>query len=393
MAAGGHVPVLDGLRGIAILLVLFLHFTPYAPGLGPPTSLVDVFFVRTSQTGWMGVDLFFVLSGFLITGILYDTKGSKHYFRQFYARRVLRIFPLYYAVLALFLIVLPSLHIFDSVTRELRSDAVWYWTYLYNMKVAATGFRPSGAFGHFWSLAVEEQFYLVWPIVVLWLGRRHLLLACAVAVVAALACRLALSFTGYVVLPNVWMPARMDALAVGAFVAVMARQPNGLAALRRWAGPVAVAAALPLAIMLRYHVAVDTLAHTLLALFFGASLVLTLNARAGGPLARTMASPFLRFFGRYSYALYVFHPLLLWFKPAFSLAFVPTVFGSLLPAYLLWLALSIGATVAVALVSWHLLEKQFLKMKKYFPYQSAGASPSPTGITLEPLAFTRPATS
>jgi peptidoglycan/LPS O-acetylase OafA/YrhL len=339
------------------------------------------------------VDLFFVLSGFLITGILYDTKGSKHYFRQFYARRVLRIFPLYYAVLALFLIVLPSLHIFDSVTRELRSDAVWYWTYLYNMKVAATGFRPSGAFGHFWSLAVEEQFYLIWPIVVLWLGRRHLLVACAVAVVAALACRLALSFTGYVVLPNVWMPARMDALAVGAFIAVMARQPNGLAVLRRWAAPVAVAAALPLAILLRYHVAVATVAHTLLALFFGAILVLTVVAPAGGPLARTMASPFLRFFGRYSYALYVFHPLLLWFKPAFSLAFVPAVFGSLLPAYLLWLALSIGATVVVALISWHLLEKQFLKMKKYFPYQSVGASPSPTAITLEPLAFTRPTTS
>ena len=389
----GHIPALDGLRGIAILLVLFLHFAPYAPGLGPPTSLVDRLYVRASETGWIGVDLFFVLSGFLITGILWDTKGSRRYFRQFYARRFLRIFPLYYAVLALFLIVLPSLHIFDSVTKELRSDAVWYWTYLYNMKVAATGFRPFDAFGHFWSLAVEEQFYLIWPIAVLWLGRRHLLVTCVVAVVAALACRLVLSSTGYVVLPNVWMPARMDALAVGAFIAVMARQPDGLAMLRRWAAPVAVAAALPLAVLLRYNVALTTVAHTLTALLFGAILVLSLVAPPSGPLARTTASPFLRFFGRYSYALYVFHPLLLWFKPVFSLAFIPTLFGSLLPAYAVWLALSIGATVGLALLSWHLVEKQFLKMKKYFPYQSADASPATTARLARSSARMHPQTS
>jgi peptidoglycan/LPS O-acetylase OafA/YrhL len=391
--SGRHIPVLDGLRGIAILLVLFLHFAPYAPGLGRPTSLMDRLYVRVAETGWLGVDLFFVLSGFLITGILYDTKGSKHYFRQFYARRFLRIFPLYYAVLALFLIVLPWLHIFDSVTKELRGEAAWYWTYLYNFKVAATGFRTSGALSHFWSLAVEEQFYLIWPIVVLWLGRKHLLVICAAAVVAALACRLALSFTGYVVLPDVWTPARMDALAVGAFIAVMARQPDGLAVMRRWATPVAVAAALPLAVMLRYNVAVTTVAHTLGALLFGAILVVSLIAPASGPLVRTTASPFLTFFGRYSYALYIFHPLLLWFKPVFSLAFVPTVFGSLLPAYLLWLVMSIGATVAVALVSWHLLEKQFLKMKRFFPYHPADPPPATIAITWEPFSFSKAARS
>src|SRR5258706_538487 len=192
---GGHIPALDGLRGVAILLVLVLHFAPYAPGLQAPTVLLDRLYLRVSGIGWTGVDLFFVLSGYLITGILYDTRGSKHYFRQFYARRFLRIFPLYYVALALFLIILPWPHSFDSVIRELRGDAVWYWTYLYNMRVAATGFLPSSALGHFWSLAVEEQFYLIWPIVVLWLGRKHLIVTCAVAVVAALACRLSMSST------------------------------------------------------------------------------------------------------------------------------------------------------------------------------------------------------
>jgi peptidoglycan/LPS O-acetylase OafA/YrhL len=372
---GGHIPALDGLRGIAILLVLFLHFAPYAPGIAPPTALVDRLYLRASGTGWMGVDLFFVLSGFLITGILYDTKGSMHYFRQFYARRFLRIFPLYYVALALFLIVLPWQQTFDSVRRELRGDAVWYWTYLYNMRVAVTGFLPSSALGHFWSLAVEEQFYLIWPIVVLWLGRKHLIVTCTVAVVAALACRLALSSTGYVVLPDVWMPARMDALAVGAFIALMIRAPSELALVRRWARPTILAAALPLGVLLRYNVALLTVAHSLVALLSGAILVLCLTATPKGSLATVATSPILRFFGRYSYALYVFHHPLLWFRPVFSLAFVPTIFGSQLPAYLLWLAISIGVTVAVALVSWHLLEKPFLEMKRFFPYHAAEAPP------------------
>jgi peptidoglycan/LPS O-acetylase OafA/YrhL len=383
----GHILALDGLRGIAILLVLVFHFAPYAPGLHVPTVLLDRLYLRVSEIGWTGVDLFFVLSGYLITRILYDTKGSKHYFRQFYVRRFLRIVPLYYVALALFLIVLPLPHSFDWIRKDLRADAVWYWTFLYNMRVAGTGFLPSGALQHFWSLAVEEQFYLIWPIVVLWLGRKHLIATCAVAIVAALAYRLALSSTGYVALPDVWMPARMDGLAVGALIALMARVPTGLALLRRWATPVAVAAALPLAILLRYNVALSTVAHTLTALLFGAILVLCLPVTPRSSLATGAASPILRFFGRYSYALYVFHNPLLWFRPVFSLAFIPTVFGSQLPAYLLWLAISIGATVAVAVVSWHLLEKPFLKMKKFFPYHSADTLPSTRRIASEPLAF------
>jgi len=180
---------LDGLRGVAILLVLFLHFI-IGQGVPAPSVLVDWWFIGIVRAGWMGVDLFFVLSGFLITGILLDTKGSRHYFRQFYTRRVLRIFPLYYGSLVLFLILLPTLFPDDQVLHDLHADAVWFWTYLYNVKVAAAGFTPSSALGHFWSLAVEEQFYLIWPIVVLCLGRRHLLGAFWAGVVGALLCRI-----------------------------------------------------------------------------------------------------------------------------------------------------------------------------------------------------------
>jgi peptidoglycan/LPS O-acetylase OafA/YrhL len=375
-----RIPTLDGLRGIAILLVLLLHFGQFGHGLPAPTVLVDRIFIRLVRTGWMGVDLFFVLSGFLITGILTDTKGDRGYFRQFYARRVLRIFPLYYAALALFLIVLPLLVPNHWVLTALRADAVWYWTYLYNMKVAVTGFLPSSALGHFWSLCVEEQFYLVWPVVVLYLSRKNLLIACGVAVVSALIVRLVLSMSGYVVLPDVWMPSRMDALAVGAFIAVMVRQPGGVAILRRWAVPIIVATGLPLGVLLRYNIALPTVAHTLVALLFGAVLVLCLTASPLSTLRKTTESSTLGFFGRYSYALYVFHPPLIWFKPAFSLAFVPTVFGSQLPGYLLWLVISIGACVVVALISWHLIEAPFLKLKRLFPYQS----PVAQNVTIYP---------
>src|SRR5439155_11152746 len=132
------------------------------------------------------------------------------------------------------------------VLRDLRADEVWYWSYLYNMKVAATGYGPSSALGHFWSLAVEEQFYLFWPLVVLWLSTRKLLAACTVAMVTGLVCRITLSLTGHVVLVNVWTLSAMDALAIGAFIAVASRQPGGLSMMRRWARPVAAVTAVPL---------------------------------------------------------------------------------------------------------------------------------------------------
>jgi peptidoglycan/LPS O-acetylase OafA/YrhL len=329
----------------------------------------------------MGVDLFFVLSGFLITGILYDTKGSANYFRQFYARRVLRIFPLYYGTLAIFLIILPALFPHHWVLQDLKADAAWYWSYLYNMKVATTGYRPSSALGHLWSLAVEEQFYLVWPLAVLWLRTRHLLTVCVVAMLTALVCRITLAVTGYTVLVNVWTLSSMDALAIGAFIAVVVRQPGDLSMMKRWAGTIAAATGLPVAalfageaVSLIPHMVLMTVGHTLLAVFFGAILLVVLSSAPTSKIGKAAANPLLRFFGKYSYALYLFHPLLLWFSPIawLNLDFrsVPTVFGSQLPAYVLWLAFAVGLTMAAALVSWHLWEKQFLKLKRLFPYES-----------------------
>src|SRR3982074_1503320 len=151
------IPQLDALRGLAVLLVL-LHNTDVYPSLH--LRLI-------SGNGWMGVDLFFVLSGFLITEILLDTKQSEGYFRNFYARRCLRIWPLYYSVLLFMFVIVPILRPSEAHTVfEARSSPWWaYPVFLQNFLIPIPT-MATGALGVTWSLAVEEQFYLVWPLVV-----------------------------------------------------------------------------------------------------------------------------------------------------------------------------------------------------------------------------------
>jgi peptidoglycan/LPS O-acetylase OafA/YrhL len=170
-----HSPTLDGVRGLAILLVLLFHGAyPYhliAPD--HPFALFDF--------GWMGVDVFFVLSGFLITGILLEAKRRPRYFVHFYGRRTLRIFPLYYLVLGVVFIVMPLL-VSDLELGAPESNQVYLWTYTSNLYTAYMGqwMFHSGTvdLNHTWSLAIEEQFYLLWPLLVRWTSRRSLIWIC-----------------------------------------------------------------------------------------------------------------------------------------------------------------------------------------------------------------------
>ena len=153
----GHLPALDGLRGLAILLVLLRHFTEGAE----LRSKSGRWLAAALDAGWIGVDLFFVLSGFLITGILLEARRSQHYFRNFYVRRTLRIFPLYYGVLAVIFGIAPWLGwLVPEVGPEEHSQA-WLWAYGTNIIMSWTG-SPLLKHGwlnlnHFWSLAVEEH--------------------------------------------------------------------------------------------------------------------------------------------------------------------------------------------------------------------------------------------
>src|ERR1700677_2473843 len=184
----GHIPALDGVRGVAILLVLINHFSP-EKDYG--NTLAKIFQpVTNSMT--VGVDLFFVLSGFLITGILLRSRSSNRYFRNFYSRRALRIFPLYYFVLILLAIGLHVIPSWRNLTT-LRDAWPWYWFYGTNYLICQTGFtfldHAQVSLGHFWSLAVEEHFYLFWPLMVWLLSDRALLRLCIALMVIAPICR------------------------------------------------------------------------------------------------------------------------------------------------------------------------------------------------------------
>ena len=374
----GHWPGLDGLRGVAILMVLVLHFTHYG-GMQASASF-DRLFYRVAVAGWVGVDLFFVLSGFLITGILYDSKGSRHYFRNFYVRRSLRIFPLYYLALFVFCVALPRLAPASPDLAALAQQSGWYWTYLVNLKVALVGWSSAGHIEHFWSLSIEEQFYLVWPIVLFCLRRRLLIGLCLASLAVSLIVRLSLVQAGEAVAAYVLTPARLDTLAIGALLALVARGPDGLARLRRWAVPAAGTAALGLAILIAWRQGLDAedsavqlIGYPVLAVFFGALLSMILTQPLASPLSQIMSSTGLRFFGRYSYALYVIHHPLVFFlrSQGVSVYAWPRAFGLQSPAQLVFIVCATGLALAGALLTWHLCELPFLKLKRLFPYEPA----------------------
>jgi peptidoglycan/LPS O-acetylase OafA/YrhL len=341
---GAHVPALDGVRGVAILMVLVLHLT--TDGGIEPTIALDRLFCRLAMLGWGGVDLFFVLSGYLITGILYDTKGGAHFLRNFYVRRFLRIFPLYYGFLALWFVVLPRLYTWPEGFQT-ASSPLWSWAYLTNVLQALQrhlGAAPTYT-GHFWSLAVEEQFYIFWQIVVLLCRRRSLMRLCLASLGGSLLVRLGLVLAGNELAAYVLTPARMDTLGVGAFLALAARGPHGLARFRRWAWPVAAVAAMAFVAVLWIEMPppyqsllVRTVGYTVLACLFGALLILAVTSTPEAAMGRIFGHPSLTFFGRYSYALYIFHLPVAFFveRHLFSVRALPTLMHSQLPGQLVF---------------------------------------------------------
>jgi peptidoglycan/LPS O-acetylase OafA/YrhL len=214
-APGGHTgrqyyPALDGLRGLAILLVVVYH----------NFGFIDVFFF-----GWLGVDLFFVLSGFLITDILLKTVGSADYLRNFYARRVLRIFPLYYLCLILFLVVLPNLDVAFDI-KYYTDNQLWIWTYLQNWLYIFKDPAQTNTLNHLWSLAVEEQFYLLWPLVILLIRKPgHLLVCMGLLLVGVLGLRLWIwnNHVADLAYFNLYTFTRIDGICIGCMIALLQR--------------------------------------------------------------------------------------------------------------------------------------------------------------------------
>lgn len=280
-------PALDGIRGIAVVAVMIFHFFLF--GRMVPARGLDRAAAAVANTGWVGVDLFFVLSGFLITGILFDARGEPRFLRTFYARRVLRICPVYFGVLVVFFLVLPRLFPSSAAVHANTTGQIWFWTYLSNVQIALYGWSASSVYvDHFWSLAIEEQFYLLWPFAVALISRQSLVRTCGVIVGASLLLRIWLHAHGLQTAAFVLTATRMDSLAIGAALALAVRDAAQLRTVLRWVRPLLATTITLLAVIClarggfeKSDPVVGTVGYTLIGLTFSGVLLLAITAPEG----------------------------------------------------------------------------------------------------------------
>ena len=368
-----YTPALDGVRGIAILLVLIHHFTVFSPSGPFEAGLASV-----ALLGWSGVDLFFVLSGFLITGILIDARGSDRYFGSFYARRSLRIFPLYFLMVFLSFVVLPRLPSLQLILAGPTEVPQWpYWTYLVNFAVAERNQFLHGVLDIAWSLAIEEQFYLVWAVVVWALSPRWLGPLCAFIVLLAPTLRnLAVSGGTEPISVYVLPHFRADTLALGGLLAWLGRRGSleSLAWMSPYAFVLGVAGAMAVAVFAAspwwWEPAMQRFGYSLLALAGGALIVTAVTRPTRSLWQRALSASWLRACGKYSYCMYLVHLPISRLLQEYLLApeEFPAILGAVWPAQIVYYVVASVATFMVAWVSWHGFEAPILKLKARFPY-------------------------
>jgi peptidoglycan/LPS O-acetylase OafA/YrhL len=365
-----HIPVLDGVRGMAISMVLIFHFWQgleayhFSPQVARLLTLASI--------GQKGVDLFFVLSGFLITGILLRTKGSPHYFKNFYIRRSLRIFPLYFAVVFGCLIAGSLL----SLPQFQWKNNWWYLFYLQNV---AFTFWPASIAGpgHFWSLAVEEHYYLLWPLIVHMFNRRALTVFSLSLIAGAVLVRVIFLTAGSDVFT--FTLCRMDALAFGSLLAIVFTSDIHWQTVVRWTRrlvlPVAgVAFASFFILSGTGNTILQAFKYTLFALLCAFVIMLALSPGGGNPAPRVFSLGWLRSMGKTSYAMYVFHPFIYGqvINRFYQASWSP-VRGMFRTSLLVEFTLAVGLTILVSWISWIAFEQPLLKLKNRFCYQTGHA--------------------
>jgi peptidoglycan/LPS O-acetylase OafA/YrhL len=370
IADTARIPALDGLRGVASLMVVAYHFGPHIVRDGGPFQ-----FLHNVPPFWFhGVDLFFVLSGFLISGILVTIKDSPRYFRTFYARRAFRIFPLYYAVLIGYVIALTVLQSQASSLGRLFEHPLPLWSYafyLQNFAMAAGGtFGPIWLAGT-WSLAVEEQFYTSLPLVIKNIGERALFRLALVAIAAAPLLRALVQKFKFVpgVSSYVLLPTHMDALAVGVCVMLLLRHHHHT--LRSNRRKVVVGSIIlglawtvypyvpnPQAIRLAF---IET---TMNSAVFGAILLCLLMLPGSSP-ARFLSTRLMRGIGDLAYSTYLFHPIVLCVVFRVTRNADPALRTS---ADLAAIAMALVLTLGASWLSWSTFESQLVRVGRRFRY-------------------------
>jgi peptidoglycan/LPS O-acetylase OafA/YrhL len=351
-----RIPELDGIRAIAIWMVMVMHALvafPYPASIPKPVLLVI-------GHGWLGVDLFFVLSGFLITGILLDAKGKPRYFKTFYARRFFRIMPLYFTLVI----------VWSFFYRSYGSYFVLSSVFLANLAPLFHIRAPHGP-STLWSLAIEEQFYLVWPLLVLLLSRRKLLAVAVALVVLEPFIRGIHAYRGMnaqLIYNLTWC--RCDGLALGALFAIWVRSKR-FSVKSSYVVAAALLGALLLltvggsfwGLMKGYTVASASLRYTQAYMFYGAVFALVL-AHQGSIWTAPLRWKFMQLSGALSYCLYLIHVSI----GEVYQRLIGNSLGTTMATTLLRAVVMIGTAFLVAMVSKRFLEDPCMRLKdKLFP--------------------------
>jgi peptidoglycan/LPS O-acetylase OafA/YrhL len=359
--AGKHCVELDGVRGLAILLVTLYRFSKELD----PTYWPSWLTIACFRVGERGVDLFFVLSGFLITSILLQSKNSPHYFQHFFIRRSLRIFPLYFLALFIFVWIVPTLLPNVEMFQKPVDKQFYLWTYLSNFKMAFENAWCFGPLDHFWSLAVEEHFYFIWPVVIYFASTRRALMISIATIVLIGAGRIACSsIDSLSVAVEVLSVFRFDALCLGTSIALLLSQAPSAKKHMGWLW----LAIVPIAVLCVASAMLDkrvlTLPHTLCPIVWAALLWQLLGSKPTARIASFFRNPSLRWLGKYSYAMYVFQlPLIVLVAPLINVQALTELVREPTLAGFLYINTMFGITCILAWISFHAFEKHFLKLK------------------------------
>lgn len=337
------IPQLDAVRGIAILVVMLHNSISKYPSL----PLQSVF-----SKGWMGVDLFFVLSGFLITGILVDAKESEGYFKNFYARRCLRIWPLYYSVLVFMFVIVPLLRPSEGSTLSAHSSPWWaYPLFLQNFLVHPPT-SATGPLGVTWSVAIEEQFYAVWAVVVRYCSHFQLRVMAIAVICCSPLLRFYLSLHHVNIYSNVFC--RLDGLMAGGLLALVVRSANFSSSRFLKVAWAVLLVAVPLSFVTETF---DTHWITFSLSTFASTAFVYLSLFARQKWFRAaVTNRWLIYTGTISYGLYLLHKIPFDGMQSLNVNWFPP----------LMLLSGLALSYAIAFVSWNVLEKPFLKLKRFF---------------------------
>jgi peptidoglycan/LPS O-acetylase OafA/YrhL len=338
----------------------------------------------------MGVDLFFALSGFLITGILLDTRDDKRYYTNFIGRRFLRIFPLYYLVLCFVFFLLPYLlgKIYLPHFEYYEQHEAWFWLYVQNWLYSRDGFPPNHLLVHFWTLGVEEQFYLIWPWLIRLIPRKQLLktslFLCTFAILFR--CLPADSLAMEPTYRYMSTLSRMDGLLIGAIIAILIRDNPKL--LTRLTIPVVICSVIGLAIGITLSKSVKFLDlppyYTFIDLISGGIIVLGLSTKKW--MKRIVKWPVLINLGKYSYGLYVYHYIIFILLRYNLNDWLETTFNSFGARMLILGSITVVISIGVSILSFNLFESRFLKLKRFFPYSKKAQNGGPATTQIRKTA-------